>query len=279
MNRALVPVAAIAAVTAWHGAAAATERAVSPNQPPTLDSRELSVTLPTEPEEPLRFTVSASDPDSDVVAIGIEGLPAGAFVERERDQSYVSVEWPGAEAGEYDLLVTLDDGKVRIQRRMRLRIEEEWESFFLPGAGYSMYAQSGGGVAHGGRVEIAIGSWIHRNGNRGPSHGRVLVDLDLLFPPDGGPSIFVPSLALDLSFERNPQRSWLLPAFGLAAGWVLPSGGRSTGMVTPHVALHLYTSTNLFVTATGGYLLPFSTSSFDERRGVRASLSVDYSMW
>lgn len=279
MKRTLVPIAALAAALTWSGASAATERAVSPNHPPTLDSRELYVTLPPEPDEPLRFTVSASDPDSDVVAIGIEGLPAGAFVERQRDQSYVSVEWQGAEAGAYDLLVTLDDGKVRVQRPMRLRVEEEWESFFLPGAGYTMYAPSGGGVLHGGRVEIAIGSWIHRNGNRGPSHGRILLDFDLLAPPDGGPSVFVPSLALDLSFERNPQRSWLLPAFGLAAGWVLPSGGRSSGMVTPLVALHLYASTNLFITASGGYLLPFSTSSFDERRGVRASLGVDYSMW
>jgi hypothetical protein len=45
------------------------------------------------------------------------------------------------------------------------------------------------------------------------------------------------------------------------------------------VGLHLYSSPNVFVNATGGYVLPIDAQRFDDLRGWRAKLGIDFSLW
>lgn len=235
--------------------------------------------LPTRPEEPLRIQLYAHDPDGDRLRFTVSGLPSGATLEQPQDTGEsATVVWPSPVAGEMTLDVTVTDGVGSDSGKLKIIVEEEWNSGFLPGAGYTAYAPAAGGYLQGPRLEIVFFAWIHRNDNRGPSHGRVALDLDLLFPKEGK-SVFAPTLAFDLSFERNPQRRFLIPTFGLATGAILPTGRSGAPIVTPTLGLHLYASPNVFVRAEGGYLLPLRPSVFDDYRGARGALLVDFTMW
>ncbi|MCC6647147.1 MAG: hypothetical protein IT374_16435 [Polyangiaceae bacterium] len=251
-----------------------------PNTPPKLgDKGTRHERLPTRPEEPLVFSLYASDPDGDALRFTVTGLPPGATLEQPRSgESNAIVTWPSPSGGALTLGVEVSDGKSSDTATLRIVFEEEWESGFLPGLGYTGYAPASGAYAQGPRVEIVFFSWIHRNDNRGPSHGRISLDLDLMFPKEGK-SVFAPALALDLSFERNPQRRFLIPTFGLATGALLPTGRTGAATLTPTLGLHLYASPNVFVHAEGGYLLPLRTSVFDDYRGARGGLVVDFTMW
>ena len=251
-----------------------------PNQPPKLSEKGVRhERLPTRPEEGLRVQLYANDPDGDPLTFSVTGLPDGATLEQpDRENSSATIVWPSPVAGTFVVSVAVSDGKAQDTAKIKVIVEEEWSSGFLPGAGYTAYAPQGGDFAQGPRLEIVFFSWIHRNDNRGPSHGRLALDLDLLFPAKGK-SVFAPALAFDLSFERNPQRRFLIPTFGLASGAILPTGRSGAASVTPTLGLHLYASPNVFVHAEGGYVLPLRPTVFDEYRGARGALVVDFTMW
>jgi hypothetical protein len=129
-------------------------------------------------------------------------------------------------------------------------------------------------------MEFLAVSWIHRNDNRGPSHGRVFVNLDVLSSVEKGVgTAFSPTVGIDLSLERNPSRRYLLPYFGVESGALFQKDLGRVGIVTPTAGLHVWASPNLFVNLTGGYLLPVSAQHFDDLRGVRAKAGIDFSFW
>ncbi len=257
--------------------AAPRSRALFP--PKLADKGTRHERLPTRPDEPLLIQLYANDPDGDRLTFTVSGMPAGATLEQPPDGGgAATVVWPTPVAGALTLDVRVTDGVSTDSATIKVIVEEEWNSGFLPGAGYTGYAPAEGGYLQGPRLEIVFFSWIHRNDNRGPSHGRIALDLDLLFPKQGK-SVFMPTLAFDLSFERNPQRRFLIPTFGFATGAILPSGRSGAASVTPTVGLHLYASPNVFVRAEAGYLLPLRPAIFDDYRGARGALVVDFTMW
>lgn len=253
-----------------------------PNHPPKLnDKGTRHERLPTRPDEALRIQLYATDNDGDTLTYSVSGLPDGAILEqpdKESGNSTATIVWPSPSAGTFTIRVRVSDGRAEDAATIKVLVEEEWSSGFLPGAGYTAYAPNTGEFAQGPRLEIVFFSWIHRNDNRGPSHGRLALDLDLLFPKKGK-SVFAPALAFDLSFERNPQRRFLIPTFGLSSGAILPTGRSGAASVTPTLGLHLYASPNIFVHAEGGYVLPLRPTVFDEYRGARGALVVDFTMW
>ena len=251
------------------------------NLPPKLsDQGPRHERLPTRPEEALRIPLYANDPDGETLHFSVSGMPSGATLEQPQENgSPATVVWPSPVSGVFMLDVRVTDPSGGSDSaKVKVIVEEEWNSGFLPGAGYTAYAPAEGGYLQGPRLEIVFFSWIHRNDNRGPSHGRIALDLDLLFPQKGK-SVFAPALAFDLSFERNPQRRFLIPTFGLASGAILPTGRSGAASVTPTLGLHLYASPNVFVHAEGGYVLPLRPTVFDEYRGARGALVVDFTMW
>ncbi|MFZ5469731.1 MAG: hypothetical protein ACOZIN_09865 [Myxococcota bacterium] len=74
--------------------------------------------------------------------------------------------------------LTASDDELSTTEDWRIEVVEEWESRLLPGLGYStMFPVDSEtfGVLHGPSLELALVAWIHRNENRGPSHGRLCV--------------------------------------------------------------------------------------------------------
>jgi len=245
-------------------------------------------------------TFQVVDPDGDEVKVTAEGLPEGAKL-RVRDSRvfWESDEGPPKESkararavvltwrptraqrGNHVVALVASDGKASERIEITLKAQEEWESFFLPGVQYVGYFPAASdriGRFHGAAFELVIGSWVHQTDARGPSHGRVYVDLALLDSDRAGAErAFSYVVGLDLSVERNPWRRWLIPIFGLEAGGFHQREAGSFFMTTPFVGAHLYAARNLFVTVTGGYV--FSGRDIDELGGWRVRAGVNAVLW
>lgn len=157
--------------------------------------------------------------------------------------------------------------------------EEKWESWFLPGAQYVAYfpVGRGEGAFHGPAFELVVGSWVHDTKERGPSHGRVYLDVALLQATAAGRNTGVSyALGLDLSLERNPRRSFLIPVFGIEIGGIQQKQLGGVFQTVPFAGAHLWSSRNLFVTATAGYVFP--GRDVERLGGWRVRAGVDFAL-
>jgi len=246
------------------------------NHPPRFDStRERRASAGEEVQE----LFLANDPDGDLLRYRAEGLPPGAELGAEDAR----LRWRPREdqSGRYEIRVFASDGKEEVGHTFTLEVIEEWTSFLLPGARYGVFlpvAASEVGVLHGVSLELAVAAWIHRNENRGPSHGRVYLRADLLSSTAPGvPLGLIYAAGFDLSFERNPRRHWLIPFYAVEAGGLVhPSYGHFF-QATALLGAHLWTSRNIFVDVSAGYLVaPGALQTF---RGWRASAGANVTFW
>ena len=232
---------------------------------------------------PIHFTVRATDADNDPLTYKLTGLPAGA--KAEAGEGSVQVSWTPAsgELGSYTVTATVTDGKAIVTREIKMTAEEEHESFFMPGIGYSFWLPGDGstyGVFDGFTVEFLAVRWVHQNEKRGPSHGRLYVDFDVLFSSRANVDpAFLPLLGFDMSFERNPGRRFLIPYFGVEGGALFQKETTTLGFMTPFAGVHFYSARNVELGLKAGYLLPFSSEQFIQVAGVRARLAFDLSFW
>ena len=240
--------------------------------------------------------IRAADPDLDPITITLGGVPQGATVkwndeEQRREDSRQPVarywapdiSWSPKESqcGAYEIPVTVTDGHSSVIRTVRIEVEEEWETFLMPGAVYSTWfpvAHSEYGVLHGPAFELMIAGWIHRTRNHGPSHVRIYTGLGLLTPTQETSHKAVQmNLGFDLSIERNPLRRALIPFYGLETGFFVQNEFGKPGYFTPLLGVHVWSDRNLFINLTGGYIFP--THHVDQLRGYLGKLSINFSAW
>ena len=216
-------------------------------------------------------------------AFRVEPMPKGATLEVRSDGEAI-LNWtanPSRRIGRNDLAITATRAGRSVTMTVTVIVEEEWETFFMPGIQYSFLAPVGRdefGMFHGVSAEYLIAGWIHRNENRGPSHGRVYFDIELLTSTKRSVSeALAYHLGLNLSLERNPQRPMMIPYFGVEAGGFYQKDIGHAAQLTPLAGIHLWGSQNLFVNLTGGYFFP--TTKLEELRGWRAKLGINFSLW
>lgn len=266
-------------------------RALGPNQPPEWVEGSDEETTSTGGY--LVINVRANDPDKHPVSYRIEALPAGARVEWTEDilerydgaelrVHHPSIVWEPREdqAGRHEIRVSASDGSHTITKTVRVSVEEEWETFLMPGLSYTAYqpVDSAFGTFHGPSAELLIAGWIHRNENRGPSHVRIYSTIGLLSSTKNDvDKAVIPALGFDLSIERNPRRSFLVPYFGLEGGLIAQEAIGAPGYVFPFLGGHLWSSRNLFVNLSGGYVFPMH--NVDVARGYVGRLSLNFSLW
>jgi hypothetical protein len=245
--------------------------------------------------ERITLVFRAHATSGDPLTFTVRGLPEGAELrwvpqdaERRSDRTKLRyfvpfVEWTprGSQSGSYLIEVTASDGKRSIRRQVELVVEEEWETFFMPGLAYSAYwpvAGSRYGTFHGPACELLFAGWIHRNDNRGPSHVRISGGVGLLSSTrDGLRKAVSANFGFDLSIERNPTRRFLLPFFGVEGGFLFQSEIGKPFLLTPTAGLHLWADRNLFVSGRYGYAFP--SQQVDRLRGHQLALSVDLALW
>ncbi len=231
----------------------------------------------------VHFTVRANDADNDPLTYSLSGLPKGA--KAEASEGAVQVSWsPSADdLGVYKVTATVSDGKTKDDRVIKIVVEDEHESFFMPGVGYSLWvpgSTSTYGVFQGFSIEFLGVRWVHQNDKRGPSHGRVYIDFDVLFSTVSAVDpAFMPLIGFDLSIERNPARRWLIPHFGFEGGAMFQKQTGTLGLMTPFAGIHFWSSRNVEIGAKVGYMLPFTSEQFGQVAGLRARVAADVSFW
>lgn len=235
---------------------------------------------------PLRVELAAVDHELEPLSYSIKGQPKGATFVTSVGRNGASFEWtPGEDdLGTTTVVIAASDGHGEAEHKLIIHVDEDWSGIFMPGAKYSSYlpaAVGKWGFFQGVSAEIRAYSWIHRNPSPGPSHGSFYIDLDLLASTrENVANAFHLSTGVELSFESNPARRFLLPVFGLEIGALFQRQVLSTvGEVTPTAGLYLYASPHLIVDLRAGYLLPLSAATFDDLRGLRAKLGVSFSLW
>lgn len=252
------------------------------NHAPEWDSSTPKQTTGSETSA-VHFTVRASDADNDPLTYSLSGLPKGA--KAEATEGAVQVSWsPTADdLGVYKVIATVTDGKTKVEREIKIVVEDEHESYFMPGVGYSLWVPGSTslyGVFNGFSIEFLGVRWVHQNDKHGPSHGRVYLDFDVLFSTTSNVDpAFMPLLGFDLSIERNPARRWLIPHFGLEGGALFQKQINTLGLLTPFFGVHFWSSRNVEIGVKAGYMLPFTSEQFAQVAGLRARLAADVSFW
>jgi len=240
--------------------------------------------------ESIDIQIGVRDEDKDAITFDATGMPEGMKLTLENgtsDRPIAVLRWrpKNGDVGSHEITITASDGKASIAKTVKISVEDNWQSYLMPGLQYSMYVptdRAALGVFQGAGAEILFASWIHRNENRGPSHGRVYLDMDVLKSNRSElGAMFDLSLGFDLSIERNPVRRFLLPYFGLKVGGLIqkeaPKGGFM--QITPLLGLYVYADRNIFINASCGYLLPVNGEAFDAMRGLRGTLGANFSLW
>ncbi len=280
---------ALVAIFAAEGAKAAPQTVPGQNHPPEWvsdysDDRTVHV------NEKVEIQLGVRDEDKDPITFDASGLPEGmklTLSDNSPSTPTAVLRWTpkNDDVGPHEITVTASDGKATISKTFKVTVEDNWQSYLMPGLQYSLYvpaAQSQWGVFQGASAEILFASWIHRNENRGPSHGRVYLDMDVMKSNKSElGAAFDLSFGFDLSIERNPVRHFLLPYFGLKVGAFIQRDAPKNGFaqITPLLGLYLYANKNLFVNATAGYLLPINGDNFDSLRGLRGTVGANFSLW
>ncbi len=231
----------------------------------------------------IHFTVRATDADNDPLTYSLSGLPAGAKAEPTEGAVQVSWSPTASDLGVYPVKATVTDGKATVTREIEIVVEEEHESFFMPGVGYALWVPGDVGtygVFQGFAIEFLGVRWVHQNDKRGPSHGRVYLDFDVLFSTQQAVDpVFMPTLGFDLSLEKDPGRRFLIPFFGLEGGALFQKQITTLGFMTPFAGVLLWSGRNFEVALKAGYMLPFTSEQFGQVAGLRTRLTADLSFW
>jgi hypothetical protein len=225
--------------------------------------------------KPFSLLVTTNAPTA---RLDVTGLPEGATFDAH------TIAFTPSDVGDHPVHIVAATADEKVEHDLVLHVRpprEEWMSYALPGVGYSAYLPFGSadvGLMQGPSFELVVVQWVHRNDNMGPSHGRVALKADLLFPlNDGGEPAIVYAASLALSLERNPERSFLLPYFAVDVGGLYQKKLGNAFQVTPSVGVHLFQNRNVFVSLDAGYLL--ALPSLEKLHGPRVALSGNFTLW
>ncbi|MCS6821323.1 MAG: hypothetical protein NZ551_05570 [Microscillaceae bacterium] len=152
----------------------------------------------------------------------------------------------------------------------------------MPGLGYGFYfpkAQDSLGFFRGMVVEFLFYADVSQNETTGPSHVRAYGKLHLMnSSKENVKNIFTYySVGLDMSIERNPKRTFLIPYFGLETGGISNAQLGTSWHFTPILGVHLLSRQNIFINLQGAYLYP--VKNFDILQGYMGKLSINFSLW
>lgn len=164
----------------------------------------------------------------------------------------------------------------------RKRYEQQnFETWFMPGAGYTYYmpkANDSLGSFGGLAIEYLIYGNVEQNDNPGPSHVRFYGKLNLQnSSKEGMGQLFWYGFGFDLSIEKNPKRTFLIPYFGLEAGGISNKNMGTTGHFTPFVGLHVLSTNNLFINLHAGQV--YTSKNIDLMQGYFFQGTVNFSLW
>jgi len=152
---------------------------------------------------------------------------------------------------------------------------------FMPGIGYGFFQPSKSdsiGSFHGIAVKYLFYRDVSQNQDPGPSHFTFYSKLSLFnSTQDNISQIFLYSIGIDLSFEKNPHRYYFIPFFGLEMGGLSQKSYGTTIQFTPTFGLHMISRKNFTIDFCGGYVYP--VRNFEHLAGLYGDLCVNFVLW
>ncbi len=156
-----------------------------------------------------------------------------------------------------------------------------YETWFMPGISYAYYqpkAMDSLGAFSGLSVDYLIFTSENQNESHGPSHVRIYGKLNILNSDKSSVSpMFSYMLGVNMSIEKNPRRSFLIPSFGLEFGGLTNKDLGSTALFVPTFGMYLLSKKNLYINVNGGYYYPIS--NLELLRGWYAQAGVNFTLW
>jgi len=211
----------------------------------------------------------------------VSGIPAHAEATPMGDG--IDVVWipTRADAGEHDIAITVTDGAGAAERDVRIHVADTHHFAFMPGAVSTAFVPNNVprlGVFWGGGVELVIYAYGQRHNPSWPSSGRFYLDLIAAASTQPGVSaMFDAAVGFDITIERNPHRSFMLPAVGLESGITQQGQSGLWGWAMPMISTYLLWSAQARVVLKTGYQLP--TNAVQDTRGFRFGASFDFAWW
>jgi hypothetical protein len=156
-----------------------------------------------------------------------------------------------------------------------------YETWFIPGIDYTFFqphAYDSIGQFSGITVEYLIYSNVAQNNRPGPSHVRVYSKFNILNSDKANiNSMFMYTFGFDLSIEKNPNRSFLIPYFGLEFGGLTQKQVGSIVQFTPTFGFYLLSKKNISINIRGGYLYP--NKNFEMLQGWFGQAGLNFILW
>ncbi len=156
-----------------------------------------------------------------------------------------------------------------------------YKTWFMPGLSYTYFKPEESeylGNFSGLTIEYLIFAKVGQNDNHGPSHVRVYSKLNILKSSiEKINSMFMYSVGLDLSLEKNPKRSFLVPYFGIEFGGMSQNQYVSTIQLTPTFGVHVLSKKNIYINIQGGYVYP--VKNFEMLQGWIGQAGVNFALW
>jgi hypothetical protein len=182
------------------------------------------------------------------------------------DSVYFNGSWYAP--GEYEVVKTEHEKK-------------NFETWFMPGLGYTMYLPAmhdSIGIFSGLTVEYLIYGKVAQNDRPGPSHVRFYTKLNILkSDKQDVNALLMYTFGYDLSLEKNPDRNWMIPFFGMEFGGISQKQFGSTIQFTPTLGIHLLSKKNIFINLHGGYIYPIK--NFEFLQGWYAQAGINFALW
>jgi hypothetical protein len=159
--------------------------------------------------------------------------------------------------------------------------DTEWDDYFMPGIGYKVYVPKSAalGTYHGLVTEsIIYARAIGKNSYKhGPSRVKIYGNLSIMASDNAeAKDIFFSNLGLNLSFEGNTDRNYLIPFFGVEAGGLFQRNF-STMHFTPVTGIQLLSTKTILWNVQGGF--QYTYKRFEEYSGYMVSSTLNVLLW
>lgn len=252
---------------------------VRENQPPVFFPRQYRLSV----GQFGHLAFVAEDADGDSLTYAIERLPTGASF----DAGQGVLHWqPQLDAvGAHQLEVTVSDGATSVSHTFTLQVlpasEDAWAAFLRPRIAATLYRPPPStriGTFVGAGAYLSLVSWMHHTESPGPSHGGVYLGLESMASTDSEVmSMFSYLGGFYLSFERNANRRWLIPLYGMELGGFVQQQLGSPFHFTPFGGVQLFADRTLAVALRAGYrAVPARPSRLS---GLHAAFALDWFDW
>ncbi len=160
--------------------------------------------------------------------------------------------------------------------------DSEWDDYFMPGVGYKTYIPKNEkklGIYHGVMTEFVIYARAKGISSKttGPARIKTYGNLSIMASDNSNAKdIFFANLGLNLSFEGNTGRKFVIPYFGLEMGGLFQRDF-STYQFSPVAGIQLVSTKTILWNIQGGY--QYTTKKFDEYSGYTFSSTLNVLLW